>query len=165
MNNTVEVIACDTLSQRDQRSLIFHLLYAADAFDYDASLDSIVANYAHEYGCIINLEDKIFTTASAIIDNRQEIDKNILPLLANWRFDRLGVATRLILRYAMWELMYTKTDHKIIMNEAIELAKCFAEQDAYKFINGILDEWFKQNGKSAEEISELSLESSSDGKE
>jgi transcription termination factor NusB len=36
-------------------------------------------------------------------------------------------------------MLYTKTPHRIIINEAIELAKAFAEKDAYKFVNGLLD--------------------------
>ncbi|HML19849.1 MAG TPA: transcription antitermination factor NusB, partial [Candidatus Dependentiae bacterium] len=60
-----------------------------------------------------------------------------------WRFDRLGVCTKLILRLAVWELLHADEPHNIIINEAIELAKCFSEDDAYKFINGILDEAVK----------------------
>lgn len=134
-------ISCDTLSQRDKRSLVFHLLYAMESFDYDVSMQSIISNLAHGYGCVIDPNGEIFAIAQAIVDNREQLDKEIQPLLANWRFDRLGVATRLILRYAMWELLYTKTDHVVVINEAVELAKCFAEQDAFKFINGVLDEW------------------------
>jgi transcription antitermination protein NusB len=143
-------ISCDTLSQRDRRSLIFHLLYAVDAFDYQASLDSIVENFAHEYQCIINKTDTIFFTAQAIVEKREELDASILPLLENWKFERLSVSTRLILRYAMWELLFTDTAPNIVINEAVELAKCFAEKDAYKFINGILDEWRKRNRPESE---------------
>jgi transcription antitermination protein NusB len=43
------------------------------------------------------------------------------------------------LLFAVWEFKNTETDARIIINEAIELAKCFAEEDAYRFVNGILD--------------------------
>jgi N utilization substance protein B len=66
-----------------------------------------------------------------------------MPFLHNWRFDRIGCCTKLILRFAMWELFYTDTPDSIVINEAVELAKCFSEKDAYKFINGILDEAIK----------------------
>lgn len=140
-----EFTSCDTLSQRDRRALIFHLLYAADAFDYGASLESIVDNFAHEYGCVINKHDQVFAAAQAVIVKRDELDQQILPLLENWKFDRLSVATRLILRYALWEFLHTDTAHTIVINEAVELAQCFAEKDAYRFVNGVLDEWRKRN--------------------
>lgn len=151
MNNELTPISCDTLSQRDRRALIFHLLYAVDAFDYQTSLDSVVENFAHEYECIINKDDAIFQATQAIIEKRQQLDAAILPLLENWKFERLSVSTRLILRYAMWELLYTDTTPNIIINEAVELAKCFAERDAYKFINGIIDEWRKRNKPESEQ--------------
>lgn len=139
-------ISCNELGQREQRSLVFHLLYAADAFDYTASISSIAENISHEYGFIITAGDAVFTTAAAIIAERTELEKEVEPLLANWRFDRLSVATRLIVRYAVWEMLHTQTSPSIVINEAVELAKCFAESNAYRFINGVLDEWAKRKG-------------------
>lgn len=139
-------ISCNELGQREQRSLVFHLLYAVDAFEYNASLESVAENITREYGFIIVPTDAVFTTASAIITHRAELEKEVEPLLANWRFERLSVATRLIVRYAIWEMLYTQTSTSIIINEAVELAKCFAENNAYRFINGVLDEWAKRKG-------------------
>lgn len=139
-------VSCNELGQREQRSLIFHLLYAADAFDYNNSIESIAENISREYGFIIVASDAVFTTASAIITQRVDLEKEVEPLLANWRFDRLSVATRLIVRYAIWEMLHTQTSPSIVINEAIELAKCFAENNAYRFINGVLDEWAKRKG-------------------
>lgn len=138
-----EHIPCTQLSQRDQRSLVFHLLYAVESFDYATSLEAVAENFSREYGYIILGGDQVFISANAVIMRRDELDKEMLPFLANWRFDRLSVATRLILRYALWELKEGVIPTSVIINEAIELAKCFAEKDAYRFVNGILDEWAK----------------------
>lgn len=140
-------VSCTKLNQRDQRALIFHLLYAADACDYQTSLEGIAENISREYGFIILPQDSVFTTAASIVAQRVLLDEQIQPLLANWRFDRLGVITRILLRYALWELSNTEMAPSIVINEAIELAKCFAEKDAYRFVNGVLDEWAKANGR------------------
>ena len=84
------------------------------------------------------LNSEVFTIADDVIAKRDDLDDAIKPLLHNWRFDRIGLCTKLVLRLALWELHNTKTSANIVMNEAIELAKCFAERDAYKFVNGIL---------------------------
>ena len=139
-------VSCNELGQREQRSLLFHLLYAIDALDYTASLESIAENISREYGFVILSTDTVFTTAAAIVAQRADLEKEIEPLLANWRFERLSVATRLIVRYAIWEMLYTQTSPSIVINEAVELAKCFAESNAYRFINGVLDEWAKRKG-------------------
>ncbi len=132
------------LSRREVRSLIFHLLYAAEGFDYQESLQAIVNNFNRGFDLNIPLDSELVQTAQAVVDERNALDEKIKPLLHNWRFDRIGVITKLILRFAIWELDTTKTPANVVINEAIELAKCFAEKDAYKFINGLLDEHVKK---------------------
>ncbi|MBY0110267.1 MAG: transcription antitermination factor NusB [Candidatus Babeliaceae bacterium] len=137
--------SCDTLSARDQRALILHLLYAADSFDYQVSLDAIVDNFSRGFDCIIEPQSALVTQAQAIIDAHAQLDEQIKPLLDNWKLERVGCMTRIILRMSVWELEHTQIDHSIIINEAIELAKGYAESDAHKFINGVLDKWVKEN--------------------
>ncbi|HXW86527.1 MAG TPA: transcription antitermination factor NusB [Candidatus Bathyarchaeia archaeon] len=134
-----ENISCETFSRRDVRSLIFHLLYAAEAFDYEESLPALVDNFNRGFDLDVSLDSDIVTTAQAIISSRQHLDKTYEPFLANWRPERISIITKLILRFGTWELLNTTTDPRIIINESIELTKCFAEDDAYKFVNGILD--------------------------
>jgi transcription antitermination protein NusB len=140
------------LSKRDTRALTFHLLYAMDAFGYDASLEAIADNFGRGFLCIISYEDDAFTQAKAIVEEREELDAQVKPLLDNWRFERLGVCTRLIIRLALWQIINTDTISSVIINEAVELAKCFAERDAYKFVNGVLDEWIQRNQVSPLEV-------------
>jgi len=143
-------IRVEDLSLTDQRSVVFNLLYAAESFDYDVSLDSIADNFAKGYNLIIDKDSNVFKETESIIERRNKLDEIIKPYLANWRFERLGVPTKLILRFAFWELLNTTQDAVLIINEAIELAKCFAERDAYKFINGILDKYVKEQGLKVE---------------
>lgn len=151
VNNSAEHRSFSQLSRREKRSLVFHFLYAAEAFDYQNSLESIVENFNRGFDLDVPLDSDVVHMTREIIENRVTLDQVFKPLLSNWRFERLGVCTKLILRYALWELQTTDTIPTIIINEAVELAKCFAEKDAYKFINGILDEALKQ---SAEPIAE-----------
>ena len=138
-------VSCSELSQRDIRSLIFHLLYAMDSFDYSVNLKSIVDNFKHGFHIVVDPEGEVFRKTASIIEQRDVLDEELKPLLSNWRLERLGCATRLILRLSLWELKYSGLSPSVVINEAVELAKCFAEIDAYKFINGVLDEWLKRN--------------------
>lgn len=135
------------LSRREVRSLVFHLLYAMEGFNYDTNLQSIVDNFNKGFDLNIPFDGDLTTKAQSVIDNRDALDEIIKPLLHNWRFDRLGVVTKLILRFSLWELERTKTPSTVVINEAVELAKCFAEKDAYKFINGLLDEHAKKTNR------------------
>lgn len=132
------------LSQRDQRIVLLSVLYAVDAFDYDTSLESVVDMMRRGYCLTLDKDDQVFKYAQSILNDKNSLDEQLKPLLTNWRFERLGVSTRLILRMSLWELLNTDTAPIITINEAIELAKLFAEKDAYKFINGVLDEALKR---------------------
>ncbi|HTQ59418.1 MAG TPA: transcription antitermination factor NusB [Candidatus Solibacter sp.] len=67
------------------------------------------------------------------------IDELIVKQAENWRMERLAVIDRAILRLAIFELRTTDTPPKVIMNEAVELAKKFSSEEASSFVNGILD--------------------------
>ena len=134
-------------SRRQVRSLIFHILYTIDAFEYDLSVESVIGQYNLGFDMDIPLDGEVAQTVKAIIAKRAEIDEFLLPLLSNWRLDRIGCCTHLILYMAGWELMDTETPKTIVINEAIELAKAFSEKDAYKFINGVLDQAVKKLNK------------------
>jgi len=147
-----ELVSQNITTRRKMRSLLFHILYAADAFDYETSAQEIAANFNREYDTGIDLNGEIIKTVNEIAKKRNELDEQIVPFLENWKFERIGRCTLLVLRYAIWEILYTTTPHSIVINEAIELAKCFAEQDSYKFVNGILDKIY--NSVKPEDVNE-----------
>ncbi len=127
-------------SRREERQLAFYLCYAIDRFDYSVPLEDMIQNFND--GFDVSLPENLFAIklAKGAIENHQQLDEEITPFLKNWRLDRLGCCTRLILRLALWELQQKDCIPSIVINEAVELAKMFAEKDAYKFVNGILDE-------------------------
>lgn len=126
-------------TRRQVRSLIFHLLYSMEENDYQSSLNAVIDEFNRGFELHIPLEGEIPSMVNAIIADKQRLDVALEPLLENWRIDRLGVCTKLILRMSLWEMLNTDTPHSIVINEAIELTKAFSEKDAYKFVNGVLD--------------------------
>ena len=71
------------------------------------------------------------------------LDEIIVKHAENWRFERLAAIDRAILRLAIHELRATDTPPKVVLNEAIELAKKFSSEDSGSFVNGILDAFRK----------------------
>ena len=67
------------------------------------------------------------------------LDELIVAHAENWRLERMAVIDRAIMRLAAYELRSTKTPPKVVLNEALELAKTFSSEDAAGFINGVLD--------------------------
>lgn len=139
MNN--EMLAED-LELKDQRSLIFQILYAIESHNYDVNLKNLIEDFTNNFNIILKDDSKLFNKISSIVLSKDEVDLKILPLISsNWKPERVGVVTKLILRIGAWEILNSELNQAIIINESIELAKCFAEKDAYKFINGILDKF------------------------
>ena len=135
-----------SLSRRDIRSLAFHFIYAMEQLGYDRTLEVIVDDFRHGYELDIPDDSPAIAMARGVIEQREELDATIVPLLKNWEMQRVGLCTRLILRFALWELQQPDAIPSVIINEAIELAKGFAEKNAYKFVNGLLDEYAKTHG-------------------
>lgn len=69
-----------------------------------------------------------------------DIDPMIGEAAQNWRLERMNVLDRLILRLAVYEFLHEPdTPAKVIINEALELARTFSTDDSVRFINGVLD--------------------------
>jgi N utilization substance protein B len=68
-----------------------------------------------------------------------ELDALIVKHSENWRLERLAAIDRAVLRLAVFELRGGETPPKVILNEAVDLAKKFSSEDAGSFVNGILN--------------------------
>jgi transcription antitermination protein NusB len=68
-----------------------------------------------------------------------ELDESIAKYADNWRPERISAIDRAILRLALHELRATDTPPKVVINEAVQLAKKFSSEEAGGFVNGILD--------------------------
>lgn len=68
-----------------------------------------------------------------------EIDLLIARHTDNWRSERLAVVDRLIMRLAVYELLYERTPSAVAINEALELARTFGGERSVAFVNGVLD--------------------------
>ena len=87
-------------------------------------------------------EDRAFATtlASGVEAKLAELDPIISEAAEHWRLERMNVMDRLILRLAVYEFLEQReTPAKVVINEALELARTFSNDDSVRFINGILD--------------------------
>lgn len=76
---------------------------------------------------------------NGITEKAAELDRKISEISKNWSLDRISPVDKSILRLAMYEIMYEKdTPRAVVINEAIELAKRYSDEDSSRFINGIL---------------------------
>ncbi|WP_214824281.1 transcription antitermination factor NusB [Exiguobacterium algae] len=80
------------------------------------------------------------------LEHKDDIDVLLVENLKNWRLERLGNVERTILRMAAFELLYVETiPENVTINEAVELAKSFADEEAAKLVNGVLGNIIKED--------------------
>jgi transcription antitermination protein NusB len=72
-----------------------------------------------------------------------DLDELITKHAEHWRLERISAIDRAILRLALHEMRATDTPPKVVINEAVELAKKFSSEEAGGFVNGILDTYRK----------------------
>ncbi len=124
-------------TRHQARTAVVGLLYA-----YDLGNDGI-AKFSDE----ILEEDKIrnkqreFSKSlfQGTIDNLELVDTEIQKHLKDWDYKSIGKVEKAIMRLAGYEILVVGTDKRIIINEAIELAKALADDKSPRFINAVLD--------------------------
>lgn len=75
---------------------------------------------------------------------KNEIDELANKYLNEWTIDRLGNTDQAILRIGIYELEYTDTPAVVVINEAVELAKLYSDDNVRKMINASLDKLYHE---------------------
>src|SRR5436190_9409266 len=80
------------------------------------------------------------TLVDGVLKHRDELDAEIADVATNWNIKRMAAVDRNVLRMGLAELtICPETPHKVILNEAVELAKQYSSDEAGAFVNGLLD--------------------------
>ena len=74
-----------------------------------------------------------------VMTYKSDIDELANKYLSGWKITRLGNTDQAIMRMGIYELIYTKTPEIVAINEAVELAKVYSDDNVKKMINGVLD--------------------------
>jgi N utilization substance protein B len=91
---------------------------------------------------VIDERNRVWANAlvAGTIAKVKDTDELIAAHTRNWRLERMAVIDRLVMRMAVYELMAeTDTPAKVVINEAIELARTFSGEEPVPLINGVLD--------------------------
>ena len=120
------------------REETFKLLYSLEF--YTDEIDTQINDYIEENSISeINDIKYIRETIKGIEKEKENIDKLISDnLAAKWTIERTSKIDLSILRLAIYEIKNTETPYKVAINEAVELAKMYGEDNSKNFVNGIL---------------------------
>ena len=127
--------------RRRARCYALQLLYAMD-LNEGVAVDEALRDYGAAFE--LEIDDKTLEFARDLVNrtaaHRTELDDVIQTASRNWRLERMARVDRNILRLAACELRPTpEVPVKVVINEAVELAKRFGTGESAAFVNGILD--------------------------
>lgn len=93
----------------------------------------------------LDLRNFIVKLVQGVEENVSDLDKKVEAVVENWSMSRIAVLDRNILRIALYEMTeMSETPQKVVVNEAVNLAKKYSGENSGKFVNGILDKLMRK---------------------
>lgn len=133
------------------RVIALQVLYECDfrqSKDVKAVLERHIKNLDVSGENVEFVNDLVLKTASGLT----KIDEEIEGVAPDWPIEQVAIIDRNILRISICELNDFNTPPKVIINEAIELAKTFGSETSSKFVNGVLGTVYRKSDKYIEEV-------------
>jgi N utilization substance protein B len=130
--------------KREARVLALQVMYACDLRpeDSSASIFEIINKNSSSSSKMSKYAEML--VENALADN-EKIDSILQEFSENWDLKRMAVIDRNILRLAITELRYSKdVSYKVVIDEAVEMAKIYGTDESSKFVNGVLDTIYKK---------------------
>ena len=136
------------MSMSENRKEAFEIVYSLESQnvnyeDYKENVDMLLEEKGiHGRATTKFIKDIVYGTKR----HGKQLKKQIESCLSEkWSYDRVSKINIVILEIAIFEMIYLKTPYKVAINEAVELAKAYADAKAPAFINGVLASIVKKN--------------------
>ena len=132
--------------RRSSRELALKFLYQFELNEGD--LDEQIKLFLERNSSQEGVENFMKELVMSLVSKMKEIDEIIQKYSDHWDLDRMTVIDRNILRIGTCELLLNfSTPPKVVINEAIDIAKKYGNEDSPEFINGILDKVYNEIGQ------------------
>ncbi len=120
--------------------------------DKTVDIDEILGRNLERYESAIDDKDFVSRIARGVLEQQVALDAQIQPIAPDWPIEQIARIDRTILRMGLYELLHMAdiVPPKVVINEAVELAKAFGSDNSSKFVNGVLGTAFRNliEGKS-----------------
>lgn len=147
------IVALQTLYEFDFRT---------ECEDKELDLEEILSRNINRYSETIEDKDFIRGLVEGVVHGMQKLDDTIQPIAPEWPIAQIARIDRNILRMSVWELQNSPdVPPKVVINEAVELAKSFGSDNSSKFVNGVLGTVFRNIEKEGSSKSKKSPKKSS----
>ena len=133
------IIALQTLYEEDFRK---------DAGDNNFNLEDVLSRNIGRYAEMVDDTEFIRKLVQGVSKNAKRLDEELQPVAPEWPINQIARIDKIVLRIGLYELEDEgDVPPKVVINEAVELAKAFGSENSSKFINGVLGTLLKQQTK------------------
>jgi N utilization substance protein B len=144
------MIRTDPAARRRAREAALQMLYQREVGRI--SVDEAIDSYWPSRDPDGEPSEELRTFADGLVrgtvGRMDEIDALIASRAHNWRLERMAVIDRIVLRLGVFELLRDPaTPARVVINEALELARTFSGDESVAFVNGVLDAVRKELGR------------------
>jgi len=138
------------------RALALQLLYAREMQDGEGTAAAAAAGPSREaaYHGVLQLsgvrpsvQQRALALADDVVRRRAELDAHIARAAERWRVARMAAVDRIILRLGVLELADGATPPRVVLDEAVRLARWFGGVKSPAFVNGVLDRAARELGR------------------
>jgi N utilization substance protein B len=135
------IIALQTLYEQELRH---------DASDQDFNLREVLERNIARYKTMVDDVVFIEQLVEGISKHEAELDAKLQPVAPEWPIDQIARMDRIVLRMGLYELENeADVPPKVVINEAVELAKAFGGDNSSKFVNGVLGTLLREREEAA----------------
>ena len=119
---------------------LYEYEFRVEAEDTSVDVKEILSRNLARYETAIDDTKFVDTLVSGVLKEQADIDAKIQPIAPDWPIEQIARVDRNILRLGIYELLHQAdvVPPKVVINEAVELAKAFGSDNSSKFVNGVL---------------------------
>lgn len=139
---------------------LYEIAFRTASGDAQVVIRDIIERNISRYKAAFDDRNFIIELAEGVLGRTEELDGKIQPIAPEWPLDQIARIDHIVLRMSAYELMHHQDiPPKVVINEAVELAKAFGGDNSSKFINGVLGTLLREiNPKLAAELDKKDAE-------
>ena len=138
---------------------LYEYEFRVDSEDKSVDIQEILKRNLDRYETAIDDTKFVETLVAGVIEHQTSIDDKLRPIAPDWPIEQIARVDRSILRIGVYELLHQSdiVPPKVVINEAVELAKAFGSDNSSKFVNGVLGTAFRTLIEGAENASSTTV--------
>lgn len=133
---------------------LYELEFRTDAGDKHIDLAEILSRNIGRYESMVDDKAFVVDLVKGVVEQVPTLDAQLQPVAPDWPINQIARMDRAVLRMGLYELLHNNdVPAKVVINEAVELAKAFGGENSSKFVNGVLGTLLRQKegGATAQE--------------